>query len=84
MEEQFKAGAADQLQLAGARLESSAVALMQLDGRLKLLQAAAALEDAVQRPMDLPEAVFNLEQTPGSAGVSPARRQDAGAPRTSR
>lgn len=53
VEAQFKAGAVDQLELQNARLESAAAALAQLDGRIKLEQAAAALEDAVQRPLDM-------------------------------
>jgi hypothetical protein len=37
--------------------------LAQMDGRLKLQQAVGALEDAVQRPFELPAAVFESTQT---------------------
>ena len=47
---QFRAGAADQLDLLNAQLESASAALVQLDGQIKLQQAVGALEDAVQRP----------------------------------
>jgi outer membrane protein, heavy metal efflux system len=55
---QFRAGAADQLDLLNAQLESASAALVQLDGQIKLQQAVGALEDAVQRPINLPDAIF--------------------------
>jgi outer membrane protein TolC len=62
---QFRAGAADQLDLLSAQLESASARLVQLDGQMKLQQAVGALEDAVQRPINLPDAVFQSE--PGGA-----------------
>jgi cobalt-zinc-cadmium efflux system outer membrane protein len=63
---QQKAGAADQLDLLNSRLELAASELVQLDGRTKLQQAFAALEDAVQRPVDLPKAEL-FERPPAQA-----------------
>ena len=60
---QLKAGAADQLDLLNAQLESAAAELVQLEGQIKLQQALVALEDAVQRPLNLPAAVLQSERT---------------------
>jgi outer membrane protein TolC len=57
VEEAFKAGAADRLELLGARLEFAAAAAAVLDAEVGLQEAFGALEDAVQRPMDLPYAI---------------------------
>ncbi|HZL41849.1 MAG TPA: TolC family protein [Verrucomicrobiae bacterium] len=51
VEAQFKAGAADQLELLGARVQFNTASLTVLDARLKLQQAMSDLEDAVQRPL---------------------------------
>jgi len=51
-EAQLRAGAADQLELLNVQLELGAGELTRLDGQVKAQQAAAALEDAVQRPFD--------------------------------
>ena len=51
-EEQVKAGAAAQPELMSAQIELEAGDLLQLNGRMKLQQALAALENAVQRPME--------------------------------
>jgi len=59
---QFRAGAADQLDLLNAQLESAAAELVQLDGQIKLQQATGALEDAVQRPIRFADAVFQAER----------------------
>ncbi len=61
-----KVGAADQLDLLNSQLELAASELVQLDGRTKLQQAFAALEDAVQRPVDLPKAEL-FERPPAQA-----------------
>jgi len=61
--EQLKAGAADQLDLLNAQFEFAAAELVQLDGEIKLQQAAAALEDAVQRPAALPDEIFHSSRT---------------------
>jgi outer membrane protein, heavy metal efflux system len=48
---QVQAGASDRLDLLNAQIELDTGELAQLDGRVKLQQAFAALEDAVQRPI---------------------------------
>ncbi len=63
VEAQFKAGATDQLDLLNAQFESASAELVQFDARLKLQQAIGALEDAVQRPLNLPDAVFHSSQS---------------------
>ena len=63
---QVKAGAADKLDLLNSQLELAAGELVQLDGRTKLQQAFAALEDAVQRPVDLPSPEL-FERPPAQA-----------------
>jgi outer membrane protein TolC len=55
---QFNAGAADQLEWRLAQAEFFNSDLARLDGLFKLQQAYSALEDAVQRPMNLPEEIF--------------------------
>ncbi len=69
---QVKAGAAAAVDLLAARLEFSAMELMQLDGQVKYQQAAGALEDSVQRPL---EGVFSwlTAQTGSDASVLPAQ-----------
>lgn len=52
VEAQAKAGAADQLDVLNSRLELAVGELIQLDGRVKAQAAFAALENAVQRPID--------------------------------
>jgi len=59
VQEQLEAGAADRLELMGAELETSTVELTRLDAQVKLQQAVGALEDAVQRPLELPAAIFD-------------------------
>jgi cobalt-zinc-cadmium efflux system outer membrane protein len=51
MEAQLKAGAVAPLDLLNAQFEFAAAEAGQLDGRIKLREALAALEDAVQRPI---------------------------------
>lgn len=52
VEAQFKAGALDQLEVRRAEFELTVAQLAELDAQVKLQQAAGALEDAVQRPVD--------------------------------
>ena len=59
VEQQFKAGAADRLEVLTAQLELATSELAVADGQTKLHQALGALEDAVQRPV---AAWPNLEQ----------------------
>ena len=51
VEQQFKAGAADRLEVLTAQLELATSELALADGQAKLHQALGALEDAVQRPL---------------------------------
>ncbi len=53
VEQQFKAGAVEQLDVLAARIESGVAALAELDAQTKFQQALGALEDAVQRPLDV-------------------------------
>jgi len=53
VEAQVKAGAAERLDLLNAQFESGASALAELEAQLKWQQAFGALEDAVQRPLDV-------------------------------
>ncbi len=55
---QFQAGALDRLDVLTADLELNAADLARLDAEVKLQQAAGALEDAVQRPLDVPESAW--------------------------
>lgn len=48
---QFSAGAVGRLDLLNAQLESAGTELLRLETHMKLQQALAALEDAVQRPL---------------------------------
>jgi outer membrane protein TolC len=52
VESQFNAGAADKLDLAGARVDATASDLALLDAQTKVRQALAQLEDAIQRPLE--------------------------------
>jgi outer membrane protein, heavy metal efflux system len=70
VEAQVKAGAMDELDLQSARLEAVTAELVQLDGRVKLQQAAGALEDAVQRPIDTMKTSL-IEQRPATRGNQP-------------
>ena len=65
IKEQLQAGAVDRLELLTADVELNAADLTRLDAQVKLQQALGALEEAVQRPLDLPPAIFEPE--PGSA-----------------
>jgi outer membrane protein TolC len=58
VEAQVNAGVADPVDLVNAEYELSTAALLQLDGDLKLQQAAGALEDAVRRPILVPESLL--------------------------
>ena len=60
---QLKAGAADQVDLLNAEFESATYELVALDNQIKLRQALGALEDAIQRPLALPEAIFRSQRS---------------------
>jgi outer membrane protein, heavy metal efflux system len=66
---QLQAGAADQNDLLNAQIELAAGELTELDGRVKLQQAFAALEDAVQRPLDIMQPSI-LEQAPRTQAMT--------------
>ena len=60
---QLKAGAVDQVEFLTAQFELASAELVQAEGEIKLQQAAAALEDAVQRPFALPDEIFQSSRT---------------------
>ncbi len=62
IEEQFKAGALDRLDVLNGELELNAAALARLDAQVKLEQAVGALEDAVQHPFKMPKAIFQTSR----------------------
>jgi len=66
-DEQFKSGAIDQTEVLNARLEAVSARLIQLDGQQKFQQAVGALENAVQRPLDLPRSMFQPTQNHAAA-----------------
>ena len=65
VEQQFKAGAVEQLDVLAARIESGAAALVELGAQSKLQQAIGALEDAVQRPLDVKQTVLESSSVNG-------------------
>jgi len=62
IEEQFRAGALDRLEVLNGELELNAAALARLDAQVKLEQAVGALEDAVQRPFEMPKTIFQASR----------------------
>jgi cobalt-zinc-cadmium efflux system outer membrane protein len=56
--QQLQAGAADRLAVLTAELELNTTQLLRLEAQLRLQLALGALEDALQRPFDLPSLVF--------------------------
>jgi cobalt-zinc-cadmium efflux system outer membrane protein len=64
---EFQAGAVDRLDVLTAELELNAASIARLDAQVKLQQAVGALENAVQRPLDLPESVW--QTAPRSAAA---------------
>lgn len=58
VEQQFQSGASDRLDVLSASLELNATRLTRLDAVVKLQQALGALEDAIQQPLDIPNAIF--------------------------
>jgi cobalt-zinc-cadmium efflux system outer membrane protein len=60
---QLKVGAVDELELLNAQIEYATAELVQLEGQIKLQQAAAAVEDSVQRPFELPDEIFHSRRT---------------------
>jgi outer membrane protein TolC len=60
---QFQAGAVDRLEVVLADLELDAASLASLDAKIKLQLALGALEDAVQRPFDVPLAILESQRS---------------------
>jgi outer membrane protein TolC len=58
---QVQAGAADQLDLLNAQFDYGNAELGRLDGQMRLAQAVGALEDAVQRPLGIPQGIIEME-----------------------
>jgi outer membrane protein TolC len=71
IEAAFKAGGADQLDVNSARLESTLGELTTLDAQIKFQQALGLLEEAIQRPLDLPGGAGAFEHDTHAARVSP-------------
>jgi outer membrane protein TolC len=63
IEQQFEAGALDRLDVVNAGLELNAAALARLDSQVRFQRAVGALEDAVQRPFVLPNAIFQASRS---------------------
>ena len=63
---QFRAGAVDRVDLLNAQIEAIGSSLLEVDGQLKLRQAEAQLEDAIQRPIATIQSSV-IEQRPLSA-----------------
>jgi cobalt-zinc-cadmium efflux system outer membrane protein len=60
---QFQAGAVDQLAVLTSEVELNSAQVTSFEARVKLQQALGTLENAVQRPFELPQAVFQSSQT---------------------
>jgi outer membrane protein TolC len=71
MEAVFKAGGADQLEVQSARLEFALGELSTLDAQVKFQQALGQLEEAIQRPLDLPGDAGAVERDVRTAKESP-------------
>jgi outer membrane protein TolC len=67
-EEMARVGGLSRQAVATARLETANIGLARLDALLKVQQAAATLENALQLPLELPESLINapvqMESTP--------------------
>jgi outer membrane protein TolC len=68
VENLFKAGAADKLELSSAQLEASVSGLANLDAQARAQQALAQLEEAIQRPLESWPA---LEEARGARAKAP-------------
>lgn len=60
----YDAGGLDRLDLLNARAESLAASRAQLQARVQLQQAVGSLEDAIQRPIEIPEDVLEMRKEP--------------------
>lgn len=59
---QFEAGEADRLDVLGAAIEDNATRLARSEAVVKMQQSVGSLEDAVQRPFNLPGGIFDLSK----------------------
>jgi outer membrane protein TolC len=64
-EAQFKAGAADLVELLTARVQLASTELARLESQQRLRQASGALEDAIQDLSKIPAAVFLIPRPAG-------------------
>ncbi|PWU18942.1 MAG: TolC family protein [Verrucomicrobia bacterium] len=62
-EAMVKEGASDQLDLLNVQIEAASTELLQLDARIKLQQAIAALENTLQHDLNFPDTLFQSTQT---------------------
>lgn len=62
IESQFRAGAADRLEVLAVEVERAAADLARLDAQIQRQQALGALENAVQRPFEMPTALFQARR----------------------
>jgi outer membrane protein, heavy metal efflux system len=58
LQAQFKAGAVDRLEVLAAQSESLAAQVAELDAQARVQQSIGAVEDALQRPLILPETLL--------------------------
>ena len=72
---EFQAGAVDRLELLTAQIELKSTQLTRLQAQLKLHQAYGALEDAVQRPLDLPASLYEAQPGNPQAANHPSQER---------
>jgi outer membrane protein TolC len=61
VEQQYRAGASDRLEVLASQIETAATTVAQLDTQAKLQEAIGALEAALQRPLETN--VSSIEQS---------------------
>ena len=72
IQSQAEAGAADKLEVLNSRLELLAGKMLQMDARMKVFQAFGALEDSMQKPIEiLKSAIINQSPRPAAWGKTP-------------
>jgi len=59
---QFQAGAVDQLDVLTSQVELNTAEMARFEAQVKLQQALGSLENAIQRPFELPPSVFQSSQ----------------------
>lgn len=75
VQQQFQAGAVDRVELLGAELELATTELARFEAQVKVQQALGTLENAVQRPLNLPAGVFESAPNREGAGTQAASAQ---------